>query len=196
MSINSQNKVVIFIFISILVLSSFTSVIGTRNNILEGYDFIKNPAPILNIKQITLEFSFSDPTISTDGDQIWVYLDESDLNMMIPDKPVLPVNITVLEFVFGTEIIDVEYSHSDPIEINLSRQIARAGRPNFDQKTTFLMDNNNYKKTLENGDPFPSDWVYYHLAGGLSHEEHTTFYVNRIYPVVDNIINLKYENVA
>jgi hypothetical protein len=172
---------VILSILLIFILSNFVSVIGF-SIVGENSKLDLNPSPISNSNQIILEFFFSEPTIVVDEKNIWVYLDESDLNMMIPEKPILPVNITVLEFLFGTEIISVDYEHSKPVIINLTKRIAIASYPDYDKKLDSLVKKS-ISTPIENQDPFPIDWVSYHSAGGLSFDEHVTFFVNRVYPV-------------
>ena len=124
---------VVLTILLIFILSNFVSVMGTN---IVGYKQSKlniNPSPISNINYITLEFFFSEPTVVANDENIWVYLDESDLNMMIPNKPILPVNITVLEFLFGTEIVSVNFEYSKPVVINLTKQIALASYPVYDK---------------------------------------------------------------
>ncbi len=176
-----KSAVVLSILV-IFILSNFVSVMGI--NIVGYKQSILNisPSPISNINYITLEFFFSEPTVVVDDENIWVYLDESDLNMMIPDKPILPVNITVLEFLFGTEIVSVDCEHSKPVIINLTKKIALASYPAYDKKFESMVKKS-ISTPIENQDPFPLNWVSYHTAGGLSHGEHVTFLVNRVYPV-------------
>jgi hypothetical protein len=114
-----------------------------------------------------------------EGENIWVYVNESDLNMMIPGKPILPVNISELEFEFGTKITSIEYKHSTPIIINLTGRLTHASKSMYDK----IPSNNFNLYNYESSDPFPSDWISYHTSGGLSHGLHRTFLVNRIYPV-------------
>lgn len=128
---------------------------------------------------ITLEFFFSDPNVVVDDENIWVYINESDLNMIIPDQPVLPVNLSVLEFEFGTEILSVDYEHSCPEIIDLPGKLARGSNSKFDATSKNVLE----KSMPERSDSFPSDWIFYHTGGGLSFAEHVTYFVLRIYPV-------------
>jgi len=182
MKINIKNKVTLLFILTIFLLSNFTTVIGTFNKNSNNLELSENPTAISITNSLTMEYSFSYPKIVVDDNQLWVYINESDLNMIIPNKPVLPVNITVLEFEFGTEIVDIDFEHSKPILINLSRPIACSNYPKYDQPLNFFIENIE-KTELGNEDPYPSDWIYYHLAGGLSHGKHNTLLVNRIYPI-------------
>ncbi len=176
MKINNLKKEIVIILALIFILSNCVSVLGIQKSI----EFEETGS---ETQSITLEFFFSYPTIVVDGENIWVYMNESDLNMMIPDQPILPVNLTVLEFEFGTEIIAVEYEHSTPVIINLTGKLACASKPIYDDLLDYSSKNIMETSVYENPDPFPSDWISHHTGGGLSHGEHRTFFVNRVYPV-------------
>ncbi|MCK5112620.1 MAG: hypothetical protein KAQ84_03675 [Thermoplasmatales archaeon] len=176
MKINNLKKEIVIVLALIFILSNCASVLGIQKSI--GFEETGSEA-----QSITLEFFFSYPTVVVDGENIWVYVNESDLNMMIPDQPILPVNLTVLEFEFGTEIIAVEYEHSTPEIINLTGKLACASKPIYDDMLDYSSKNIMETSVYENPDPFPSDWISHHTGGGLSHGEHRTFLVNRVYPV-------------
>lgn len=172
---NMKNQIIkseiIIGLVIVLIASNGLSAIGENTN---------NKS---DIKSMTIEFSFSYPTIVVEGENIWAYVNESDLNMVIPDRPVLPVNISLLEFEFGTEILSIDYEHSDPeiIEIPGTLPITKSY-----YQYDYLNDNSQFleKQDLEISlDPFPVDWISYHNGGGLSHGEHTTFLTLRVYPL-------------
>jgi hypothetical protein len=137
-----------------------------------------------DVKYITMKLNFSYPEVVPCGDYLVVRVKESDINRMDPGKPVLPANLSIFEFPLGTKIIDVEYDHSVPEIINLTKKLAFGFVPLTDNmqeySTKEIMDVSVY----ENSDPYPSDWVSYHAGGGLSNGEHTTFLVIRVYPVI------------
>ncbi|UCF13338.1 MAG: hypothetical protein JSW06_03530 [Thermoplasmatales archaeon] len=176
MKINNLKKEIVIILALIFILSNCESVLGIQKSI----EFEETGSII---QSISLEFFFSYPTIVVDGGNIWVYINESDLNMMIPDQPILPVNLTVLEFEFGTEIIAVEYEHSTPVIFNLTGTLACASKPIYDDLHGYSSKNIMETNVYENLNPFPSDWISHHQGGGLSHGDHRTFFVNRVYPV-------------
>ena len=132
-----------------------------------------------DIQHISLEFHFSDPQIFIENESIWVYVNESDLNMVKPNYPILPVNITNLNFMFGTKITNIEYETSYPEIFNISGRLAVGKKPNFD--TSKLIDKE--IDLTELSDSYPLDWIYYHTGGGLYDNEHATFMVLRVYPV-------------
>ena len=136
-----------------------------------------------DVKYITMDLNFSNPEVVPYGDYVIVRIKESNLNRTDPGKPVLPVNISTFEFPLGTKIVNVEYAHSNPKVINLTKKLAFGFASITDSMKDYsskkIMDANIY----ENPDPYPSDWVSYHTGGGLSRGEHTTFLVVRVYPV-------------
>ena len=128
---------------------------------------------------ITKTFVFSEPMIVQNNGFVFISLNESNLNKMNPGKPVVPVNLSFMEFPLGTEILNITYQHSSPEIIPLSQPLVVA--------SASLPDNmQNEKKILsiyEGTDPYPSDWISSSAGGGLSHGNHTTFFVLRVYPV-------------
>ena len=135
------------------------------------------------IKYIEIDLDFSYPEIVPYDDYVIVRIEESDLNRMDSGQPVLPVNLSIFQLPFGTEIINVEYENSVPIIYNISKKLAFGSTPRIDN-----MINTNHESIIDtsvydNSDPYPSDWIFYHTGGGLSHGIHKTFLVFRVYPV-------------
>ncbi len=174
----SFNKVLIFYISFVILLSSCFSVTG-KNLIDLNSQFVSVSDP----QSILLQFNFSDPVLIVDGENIWVYVNETDMNMIIPNQPVLPVNITELEFEFGTKITDIEFTYSTPEIINISGRLACGIIPGIDGMNDHLKENGFEPLSIESSDPFPSDWISNHTGGGLSFSEHVSFCILRIYPV-------------
>ena len=132
---------------------------------------------------LNLTYTFSYPTITIENESIWVMVNETDLNMIVPEQPILPTNITKLSFESGTEILDVQYSTSLPIAINLTKKIATADYTPYDTAyRSTLLDKSII--TLDNEtSPYPMDWISYHTGGGLEFSDHVSFFVLRLYPV-------------
>lgn len=130
---------------------------------------------------INLDFSFSDPVITDDDEFSYVSVAEADFNHIADGEPVLPVKLILEEFNFGTEIISVTYEISTPITLSLLNKMS-FGRCS-PRGTDFDED------IYQSSELFPSDWVTYHTGGGLSGEEHKTFFSARIYPVRYNPID-------
>jgi hypothetical protein len=139
--------------------------------------------PLTIAETLTLSFTFSDPDITIENENIWVKVNETDLNMVIPEQPVLPVNITELQFEFGTEILDIQYNTSSPNIINLTGRLAHALFTPYDITTAPSLQQKEFTNLINETGSFPIDWIYYHTGGGLFYSEHVTFCILRIYPV-------------
>ena len=184
-NITFKKGIVIGLLIT-FILSSCIPAFGFQIKTLESNETL-GLSSALDIKYIEIELSFSDPEIVKHGNYWVVRVNETNHNRITlfnldPGKPVLPVNISVFELVFGSKILDVNYEHSTPEIIDLPGILAFC-KASYDTleggQIEIPMDKNIY----ENFDPYPSDWVTYHTGGGLSQGEHTTFLVTRVYPV-------------
>jgi hypothetical protein len=200
-------KVIVLGLFIILAFSSCLSVYALQ---IKELEINKNQSLISDqdIKYIEMELHFSDPEIVEYGNYLVVRVKETNHNRIIlfnfdPGKPVLPVNISVFELVFGSKILDVKYESSIPEVIDLPGKLAfcKALYDTLGEGSIEIsMDNEIY----ESSEPYPADWVSYHTGGGLSQGEHTTFLGLRVYPVryfpVDNqlqfistiIVNISY----
>jgi hypothetical protein len=142
-------------------------------------------------KYIELEYNFSFPHIETYQNYIIVRLNEANLNKMDPGKPIIPVNLTKFNLPFGSKIVDVKYTHSNPLIFNISNPLAFGSKPVIDSYE-ISSEINIDSKIYMSKEPYPLDWISYHTGGGLSFGEHTTFFILRIYPVryipTENII--------
>jgi len=180
----SINKILAIGLIIFFVLSSGATAFGSQTKKSEA-DKIIHSASKSDIKYIELEFSFSNPEIVKCGDYWVVKVKETNHNRYVlfdlnPGKPVLPVNISVFELAFGSEIINAEYENSVPQIIDLPGKLAFCTAVYDNMESDKIpMD----KSIYERSEPYPLDWVSYHAGGGLSYGEHTTFFVLRVYPV-------------
>ena len=102
---------------------------------------------------------------------------------MNPGRPVLPVNLSVMEFPFGSRILGVYYRHSVPEIINLTQPLAFASTSLPDNMKNYELQNTKDLRVYEGSDPYPDDWISHHMGGGLSNDNHTTFLSLRVYPV-------------
>jgi hypothetical protein len=161
-----------------IVILQVVSVGGTFGS--EDHIIPINPT---SVDTITLYFNFSNPVITSENESIWVKVNETDLNMLIPKQPILPTNITVLPFEFGTEILSVNYTTSIPVVINLSKKLAHADYTPFDLAFKSLVHERDITTLKTEASPFPIDWISYHTGGGLQYSEHVSFMILRVYPV-------------
>ena len=182
---NFKKLIVVGLFI-IFSISSCIPAFGTQTekSELKRTDYLTVDS---EIKYIEIEHSFSDPEIVKHGNYWVVRVNETNHNRLVlfdmdPGKPVLPVNISVFELIFGSEIINVEYEHSTPEIIDLEGQLAFC-RASYDSIKYGRMEIPMDKTIYESSEPYPPDWVFYHTGGGLSQGEHTTYLSARVYPV-------------
>jgi len=181
---NIIKKSVVFAIIALFVISSGISAIGLQLKKQELKEEI-NVTYESDIKYIELEFAFSDPEIVSYKNYSVVRINETNHNRIVmfdydPGKPVLPVNISVFNLVFGTKILDISYENSTPVIYDLPSEIAYC-KASTDGPESFT-----FKKDIrvyECDDPYPANWVESHTGGGLIQGEHTTFLVLRTYPV-------------
>ena len=206
MSSNLGKLIAVSIFV-IFLISNCLAAIGLNIENFEEYE-AKNLSNKSDVKYIEYELSFSDPEIVKHGNYWVVRVKETNHNRYVlfnldPGKPVLPVNISVFELMFGTKIIDVTYENSTSIIIDLPGELGycMAAYDTFDSNENKIPKD---RSIYEGTEPYPSDWVTYHTGGALYKGEHTNFMVSRVYPVrfypsfnhvrfIDNIkVNISY----
>jgi len=184
MSGNVIKKCLTTLLIIILILSSCVHVFGIK---IQKSDFNEMIRPTSNIKYIEIELSFSYPEIVKHGNYSVVRVNETNHNQYVlfdldPGKPVLPVNISIFELVFGSKILDISYEHSPPQTIDLPSKLAFC-KASYDSSIYGQKEIQIDSIIYESNETYPSDWVLNHTGGGLSEGEHTTFLSVRVYPV-------------
>jgi len=176
-----QNKKTIIFIISLFAISSCISASGiniktNKTNEKQLFNFEQD------VKYIEYTLEFSEPEFdyynNSFEEYIIVKVSETNHNMVIPGKPVLPTNYSVFEFPFGTKINHVTYESSTPQIINLSGQLS-FGLAAYDSIGSPYVINKMGTIT----EPYPNDWIFYHTGGGILEETHTTFLVVRTFPV-------------
>ena len=163
------------IFTLVFMLTSCIPAIGENNSAVDDL--------ASSYVYISKTYEFSEPVITEEGEYIYVSLDESDLNMVVPEYPVLPVNLTVMEFPLGTDVSYVYYYHSEPEIINLTQPLAFSLASPPDNMENYEPQSLDDVEIEFGFDSYPDDWISYHTGGGLSKGEHTTFLTLRVYPV-------------
>lgn len=183
---NNYKKLIVVFLLIVFAISSCIPAFGNQIKTLQTKE-TKFVTSYSETKYIEIELSFSDPEVVKYGNYWVVRVNETNHNRYVlfdldPGKPVLPVNISIYELMFGSKIINVSYEHSTPEIIDLPGTLAfcKASYDTIDDtKKEIPMD----KRIYEGTEPYPSDWVLYHTGGGLSFGEHTTFLSFRVYPV-------------
>ncbi len=174
-------KFVSTVVLIILVLSSFVSVYAENitNTSTNNIKYVE--------KSFEIDFSFSYPEIVKQYSYSVIRVNETNHNRIIMFDyssyyPVLPVNLSVFEFPFGSKIIDVTFENNSPEIINLDSKLSY-GRGEFDSIEPIEYNDPIYGSLYNNLDEYPDDWVLYHTGGGLSYGKRTSFFVLRVYPV-------------
>jgi len=168
------------------MLLLFVTIILLLSGLVSGLNIQKSTKTLTNYgtENTTLEFSlnFSNPEFDLYNNSFYEYIvvkvPETNHNMIIPGKPVLPVNYQVFNLTFGTIIENIDYNISPPVKINLTGQLS-FGKAVIDK----IQDRLIIDKMEEFEDPYPDDWISYHSGGGILNGDHITFLVIRVFPV-------------
>ena len=115
---------------------------------------------------VTKTYTFSDLNITNHSGVITVTVPESNLNLITPGKPVLPANLTVFEFPFGSKLQEISIDTDVPDETSLSGPLATGILPLYDNINGVQLRQTQPITPLTG--PYPADWISYHLGGGLS----------------------------
>ncbi len=133
------------------------------------------------IEQKIVSATFSDITLESFDDTIVVRVTGTNYNKMTPDQPVIPAYIETLTLPFGSEIIDVSYENATAEIIPISGVLALGSNPGFDLEK-FVSVQQSLCSESKDDSMYPSDWINYHIGGGLEYSTHVTFFTLRIYP--------------
>jgi len=171
-----SNKIIIIsvlvaIILLIAALSAFLVLIGYEAEEDEEVDklFIPKGANLIEEK-----WSFSKPIVEEKNGYSFVRLNETTLFSKGDGRPVLPYLISTYDFELGTKIVDVVFSHNEPISSPISNMISYSSCSTITEE-----DENIYN----NPEMFPSSFVSYTTGGGLVDDEIRTILNVRINPV-------------
>ena len=170
------NKIIAFLIVVIILVSTYSALIFFNDK--QKYEETEEDEQLIlpyGVNTIIKTYNFSDPLIEEKEEFTVIRVTQTDFQSMGDGRPVLPVNLTTIEFPFGTEIVDLNYTYSEPKIINISKKVSYASCSTLtkDDKAIYLND-----------EMYPSDFVTYHLGGGLSENEHKTFLNIRVNPVI------------
>ena len=181
---NIYKKCITTFLVLVFMISSCITAFGSQDNTIIAN---KEGSTNVEIKYIEIDLSFTYPEVVQHGNYSVVRVKETNHNQYElfesdPGRPVLPVNISIFNFMFGSRIIDISYTHSTPQTINISGRLSFC-KASYDSakygKKEILMD-----VTIYGSDElYPSDWVLNHTGGGLWEGNHTSFLGVRVYPV-------------
>ncbi|HEC82247.1 MAG TPA: hypothetical protein ENI42_07505, partial [Thermoplasmatales archaeon] len=68
-----------------------------------GFSAVDGDVEEHELEFLTMVFCFSNPVVSVDDEKVRVCVDEASHYLIYPSKPVLPVNVSVVKFGFGTK---------------------------------------------------------------------------------------------
>jgi len=169
---NKNNKNLICVFLVIcFVFSSCLPAFGLQTKNEKNFE---GNNIIFTDEEITIVFSFSEPVVNDHSEYVTINVGETDFNHIADGSPVLPVKLIKEEFLFGTEIISVDYEISTTHTISLDKKISfgKCAPKGTEMDEVYNSD-----------ELFPSDWVTYHSGAGISDDQIRTFFVARVYPV-------------
>ncbi len=175
-----KNHATVGLITVILVLSmNPAQVIGSSSL---SFFVNENVGSSTTIKQIEVDLSFSDPSVEIHGNVSVVQVQETNYNKRNPGYPVIPAYIEQFSIPFGSTILNVSYTCSDPEIIPVYGLLASGSYPSTDYTPDGYQPA--YDPVVYQRDSlYPLDWIDVHTGGGLEFGEHTTFLVLRMYPV-------------
>src|SRR6056297_2173349 len=174
MKFQINKSIAVFVLIISLVFPSLHSAVALSDMSSESADVTE---------QISIEMSFSDVTFETHGNTIAIRVPETNFNKMTPGNPVVPAYIETLSLPFGSDIIDVTYDNATAEIIPITGVLAQASYPGIDLHHPFVTTDTSFGSTYTFQDEmYPSDWISYHVGGGLDFSDHVTFFTLRMYP--------------
>ena len=147
--------------------------------------------------QKILQLTFSEPTITTNGEFVEIDMEGTNARLYHARQPVLPVYTTTMSLPFGTKILGISCETYDIVTEQLPLKINPAPDPIISNEHSKVLIQKMDKKIYHTDEFFPDSWISYHTGAGLNDKnEHKTFLTIRIYPVrynsvIDTIICAK-----
>ena len=172
-----KHKIIAILIIALFISSS----IGT---------FASEETSNIDIMEVASKVTFSEKTITSEGEYVSVNIDDADRLMTAAGKPMLPVYTETFTFPLGTKIKNVDCVISSDIQQEtISGKINPAPQP---IPQIYLKNNEN--KFIENeivedvtvyssSDLFPEKWYDYSIRCGLDGDENVIFVTVSCYPV-------------
>lgn len=169
-----KHKISIILLLCIILIGSAAVAIQPTGS---GIDII-NPPSFFE----TIHFSFPEPTLEIEEENVFVRVEGTDLNMVTEGKPVLPVSLTTKIYDFEEEIKQVFYTEAEVYTMTIPEPLPLPLSPPVDSIPHY--EPSALESPLEElEDPFPEDWISYHTGGGIYEGERSTFLSLRVYPV-------------
>jgi hypothetical protein len=181
-----QKKIILAGIIFILLLSSSFQAASSyiKKNKDDEYQFFPYNSLMSNTdyieKTMVVNLSFNDLTIDRYDTDIVIRVDECNFNVMKPNYPVLPTYISMFELPFGSTFKSITFTHSKVNVHQIPGTLSFSHVPFIDS----IHSNNRRLDINSKGldDVYPSNWITFHMGGGIVEQHHTSYLVLRTYP--------------
>ena len=132
-----------------------------------------------NFENYSKTLKFSSPEILDNGNSISIVVDEAPFYTRSTGQPMLPYSSFVLTFPLGTNINNIQITHSNPKQVQIDKPVKLAPSPTWYSAKNIPSD-----KLVTSNDCIVSlPWCSYSLGGGIDKGKHVTFLSIHVYPV-------------
>ena len=160
-----------------------------------------------NEVDVTESFSFSNPLIEEDEQYMILQLQETDLSLMDPGKPEMPMITYSLDIPFGAKNIRITYTPSNEFELDLNKKIKPTPEPVILERVNIgfpelIEDTDVYSSP----DRYPATWYDTKITSGLKSNKdrvtHISLYMypaqyspalNKIYYINEATLDITYD---
>ena len=176
-----MRKVISFLVVGIFVLSG----LGTAVLSEKPQDF----------KSETIKIS--EPKLIGKESYLIIELEESNLNLLKEEKPIIPKINKVFTFPFGTKINDVTVTFEETYEKTIDKKIEPTPAPKI-VSTIYKSKGKSKTVSYTEIDIFPKEKFSYRVGAGLKDGEHVIYLTVDVYPVQysPNTDTIKYSKKA
>ena len=136
-----------------------------------------------NPKNIIEVLNISTPLLNEKQDYVQVTLPESDLNLIVPGKPLLPKITKVYAFPFGTKITDVRVTFSEETQETISKLVEPSPEAVIVSSVNGLNTDDEKSVTYDDIETYPETRYAFRTGAGLQDAEHVLFLTVNIYPL-------------
>jgi len=133
-------------------------------------------------RHITISLDFPEMEIEDKGDYARIDVQGSSNRVVKDGFPSLPYSVRVLKFPAGTKIEGIEWKTKGEGMIKLEKKVIPAAptlRIDMEPKKFERREGSIYGTA----EPYPADWISYHIGSGIDGEEHVIYLSLHVYPV-------------
>ena len=184
---NIKRTIIVACIVSIFLLSSNFQATSINHMTIKKEDFqlIQNSKLLENNdyieKTIYLNLSFNDLTIDRYDEDVVIRIDECNFDVMKPNYPVLPAFVSIYELPFGSTFASITFDHSKIATYQIPGTLSISNVPFIDSIHSDFNQKSNID-SLQLNDIYPSNWISFHMGGGIVEGEHKSYLVLRAYP--------------